>query len=309
MKKILSTFVVLSLFITLTTQAEEKATLAVTKVGTSTALKADAKTKRTLSTLERIEQSLDANLTSALQATNKFNLLSRTDVDAILKEQNFAESGNVDTAKIAKSGKLKSAKYIATLLVDDFQDYIEKDSFAALEKKLSTRQIRIGIIANIIDTSTGEIIKTANIVSQNSGVSENNATTQTSGGSSLDNLISTIARDVCSQIAIEITNATFPAVIIAKTGKTATFNRNKALGVSVGDEYEIFALGEEMFDPGTGDKLGFEEIPVGKLRVISVTPKFSTGTIIEDHGVQKGQNLRLIKKAPKPIINTSDNEI
>ena len=65
-----------------------------------------------------------------------------------------------------------------------------------------------------------------------------------------------------------------------------------------------------MVDPGTGDKLGREEISIGKLKVISVNDKFSRGTITEDNGVLKGQNLRLIKKAPQPSTpNPSANEI
>ena len=292
-------------------QTVEKTTLAVSKIGATTALVNDMKAKGTLPTMERVVQAIDSNLSSAFQATRKFSVLTRADVDIVLKEQDFVASGNVSVvSKVAQIGKLKGAKYIVSVMVDDFQDYVEKDTFATIKKKLETRKIRIGAVANIIDTSTGEIKETANFVITNDGISDKDLATQILGGSSTDSLIPILARNICSQIAIKVVDMVFPPVIIAKNGKTITFNRNLAMGVAVGDEYGIFAQGEEMVDPDTGDKLGYEEISAGKLKVISVNDKFSVGVLTEDNGVLKGQNLRLIKKAPQaPAQNTSANEI
>ena len=114
-------------------------------------------------------------------------------------------------------------------------------------------------------------------------------------------------RDISTQIANRVADAVFPPKIVGKTGKIATFNRGGGTGVSVGDEYEVFALGEEMVDPDTGDKLGYEEVSVGRLKVVSVAPKFSRGTLTEDNGVEKGQVVRLVKKAVS--AQASDDEI
>ena len=311
MKKTILTFLIAIISIILSAQTVEKTTLAVTKIGATTALVNDMKAKGTLPTMERVVQAIDSNLSSAFQATRKFSVLTRADVDIVLKEQDFVASGNVSVvSKVAQIGKLKGAKYIVSVMVDDFQDYVEKDTFATIKKKLETRKIRIGAVANIIDTSTGEIKETANFVITNDGISDKDLATQILGGSSTDSLIPILARNICSQIAIKVVDMVFPPVIVAKTGKTITFNRNRAMGVAVGDEYGIFAQGEEMVDPDTGDKLGYEEISAGKLKVISVNDKFSVGVLTEDNGVLKGQNLRLIKKAPPaPTQNTSANEI
>lgn len=305
-------FLTISIFVSAligVAQTAEKATVAVTKIGATSALVNDMKTKGTIATMERVVQGIDSNLTSALQATRKFAVLTRADTDIVLKEQDFAATGGSQAlAQATKLVKLKGAKYIVSVMVDDFQDYIEKDTYANIKKTLETRKIRIGAVANVIDTATGEIAQTANFVITNDGISDKDLTTQISGGSSTDSLMPILTRNLCTQIAIKVADMAFPAMIIAKTGNVATFNRNDAMGVSVGDEYEIFAQGEEMVDPGTGDKLGFEELSVGKLTVTSVNDKFAKGTITNDTGVLKGNNLRLIKKAT-PVQKAPANEI
>ena len=311
MKKFIILFSAIVVSICTAQTSAEKTTLAVSKIGATTALVNDMKTKGTLSAMERVVQAIDSNLSSALQATRKFSVLTRADIDIVLKEQDFVSSGNPSALSNAtKTAKLKGAKYLVSVMVDDFQDYVEKDTYATIKKKLETRKVRIGAVANIIETSTGEIKETANFIISNDGISDKDLSTQISGGSSTDSIIPLLTRNICQQIAIKLADIAFPALVISKTGKTIIFNRNDAMGVSVGDEYEIFAQGEEMFDPGTGDKLGFEETSVGKMKVISVNDKYSKGTLTEDNGVLKGQTLRLIKKAPPPPAqNPSANEI
>ena len=86
------------------------------------------------------------------------------------------------------------------------------------------------------------------------------------------------------------------------------FNRSKDTGVKVGDIYEIFALGEAMIDPDTGENLGAEETLIGTIKVTSVLPKFSKGTIVgEDNGISKGQILRL-KKDKKQEANKAQEQ-
>lgn len=298
MKKTFSILTILVSALALPAQTAEKATIAVAKVGATTALVNDMRAKGTTSAMERVVQSIDANLSAALQATRKFSVLSRSDIDIVLKEQDFAASGNVSAvSEAAKSGSLKGAKYVVSVLVDDFQDYVQKENFATIGKTLETRKIRIGAIANVINATTGEIAETANFIITNDGISDRDLSIQTSGGSSTDSLTATLARGICSQIAGKVADVAFPAKILAKTGKFATFNRGEGMGVSVGDVYEIFAAGEEIKDPDTGEVLGSEEIPVGKMRVVSVGPKFSRAEVFEDTGVAKLQKVKLAQKA------------
>ena len=88
-----------------------------------------------------------------------------------------------------------------------------------------------------------------------------------------DFLAAKISRELADKIASKMTDAAFPVRVVAKTGKYVTINRGEGAGVSVGDEYTVFAAGRKMKDPDTGEFLGTEEIPIGKIRIEAVSAK------------------------------------
>lgn len=285
-------------------------TLAVTKVAAMPSVSKSATESGTGRTFGRIVESLDVNILSAIDSLHKFRTVSRKDLDAVLKEQSLAASGNVDSAdpNAAQSGKLAGAKYILTVTIDDFQDFKDTVNFAALKQRSDVRTIRVGAIVKVIDSTDGSILQTANVIAKTTSNLNTQHNVVQTGGSASDDKIALLVRDISTQIANRVADAVFPPKIIGKTWKIATFNRGDGTGVSVGDEYEVFALGEEMIDPDTGGKLGFEEVLVGRLKVVSVAPKFSRGTLTEDNGVDKGQVVRLVKKAVS-AQSSDDDEI
>lgn len=55
--------------------------------------------------------------------------------------------------------------------------------------------------------------------------------------------------------------------------RTVVLNVGENYGVSKGDKFVVFEMGEEVEDPETGDSLGKLEIVKGKGKVIHVQPK------------------------------------
>lgn len=291
-------------------KAPRKSTIAVAKVSTTPSLAKAVETNGGTLAMSRILEAMDANLSAAVQATRKFEVLTRSDIDAIVKEQSFAESGNVDSqsGQAAKIGKIKGAQYLLVVAVDDFQDYKRKRVFAGLGESTEVRIIRLGAVAKIVDSTTGAILETADFVVSGEGRSSEIISAAVSGGGVNDAVIASLTRKMCALVANRVADAVFPAKIIAKTGKIATFNRGDGTGVCAGDEYDIFALGENMVDPDTGENLGAQEVRVGHMRVSQALPKFSNAVIDEDNGVEKGQVVRLVKKAKKPAADSDDDE-
>ena len=314
MKKIL--FVLLSLCAALSGFAAaknsadgSKARLAVTKVVATDALVKTLKSKGGANSLDRVLESMNANLSSALLSTRKFEVLTRSDIDALVAEQQFGESGNVDGKSAPKAGNFKGAQYIVTVLIDDYQDYMRKREFASINKRTETRIIRYGAVANLIDATSGSIKETANFVISNEGRSDEDGGGATSGGDLTDSVISALTRSMCEDIALRISDVIFPAKIIGKTGSSVTFNRGEGSGVKVGDIFEVFALGESMIDPDTGEDLGAEETLIGTVKVTSVLPKFSKAAIVgEDNGIAKLQILRPKKAEEGKAANSSEDD-
>jgi len=87
----------------------------------------------------------------------------------------------------------------------------------------------------------------------------------------------------------------FPAKILIKRDTIVTINRGEGGGMAEGDVFNVFAQGEELKDPDTGEVLGREEVKVGKVKITQVGAKTTQAEILEDTGVDKGAVLHKAK--------------
>ncbi|HHT9114431.1 MAG TPA: CsgG/HfaB family protein [Candidatus Wunengus sp. YC65] len=243
--------------------------------------------------MDRVVQSLDGQLIDRINATRKFQVVGRSDLKEVLKEQSFTDSGNVDTndKAAAQQFKLAGAKYILVTTVDDFQDYNEVATFQGTGRSATKRVVRLSCVGKIYDSTTGKLLESTNFQISNKDVSENK--TYSVRDSNLNgNLLVAIAREMSGKIANRVTDVIFPPKVLSKRGKQITINRGDGTDIAVGQIWNVFTLGEELIDPDTKESLGREEILIGKVKIIGVLPKTSTAEIIEDLGIDKEAVLR-----------------
>jgi curli biogenesis system outer membrane secretion channel CsgG len=244
--------------------------------------------------LNRIIESLDSQLIDRVNATRKFDVLSRSDLADVLKEQDLGASGNVDAKTAAKAGKLSGAKYLLVATVDDFDDYIEKATFAGTGQTATKRVFRFSIIGKLYDSTTGKLIESANFQTGNDEFKliqvDRNYTEK--NGELSDEMMVGISRSMAEKIATHLADVIFPAKVLTKRDTAVTINRGEGGGVAEGDVFNVFALGEELIDPDTKESLGREEVKVGKVKISQVNPKTSQAQILEDTGIDKGAVLR-----------------
>lgn len=257
-------------------------TLGVSDVKVSPTLQASTNQSGKGASLGRVAEAMDGQLIAAVSASRKFKVVARSDLDSLLKEQGFAGSGNVDLndKAAAQSFKIRGLNYLVVTTIDDFQDFVEQAEFAAIGERATKRVIRLSCVAKIIDSTTGEVLEAPNFQISERDTSRKPGTSTTDGELS-DLLMLQAARQMSELIANRVADVVFPAKIIALTGKQATINRGDGTSVAVGQIWDVFALGEEMLDPDTGEVLGQEETKVGAIRVTSVLPKFSKAEITE----------------------------
>lgn len=278
-----------------------KATLGIGAVKATPATVEAARAAGTLNQMNRVVEAMDAQLMDRLHNTRKFTLVSRSDLDQILKEQKLVASGNIDAddASAAQAFKLAGCKYLLVTTVDNFQDYVEKATFEGFGESATRRVVQFSVVAKIYDTTTGKLLESANFQLDNSGVERNAAYVQARGDLK-EELFVLMARMMSQRVADRVVDVLYPAKIVARTDRTVTINRGDGTGIAAGQVWEVFALGEELKDPDTGASLGREEIKVGAVKITSVQPLTSKGEVIEDRGVDKGQVLRLVSPAPMP---------
>ncbi len=259
--------------------------LAIAKVKATPAILANAAGVERRNSIDRMSQALDGQLMAALQQTRKFNILARSDADALIEEN--AASG--------QAFDFGASDLALVVTIDDFQDFIQTATFASLGKTATKRVIRFSAVAKLYETSTNRLVETANFQEQNLDTEELLANSASAGGELSDGLLVALTRRMSEKIAERVADVAFPARILAKTGKTVTINRGDGTGIAAGQLWEVFALGEELIDPDTGVSLGREEMAVGQIRIQRVTPRTAQGEISgEDLGIDRGAIVRRV---------------
>ena len=272
---------------------EGKATLAVSSIKPTPSLAASVKPDKKLE-MGRIIESLDSQFIDRINATRKFDVVGRSDLNDILKEQDLGASGNVDAKTAAQAGKLTGAKYLLVTTVDDYQDYVEKATFEGTGRAATKRVFRLSVVGKIYDASTGKLLESVNFQTGNDAfkqIQEERSYTVKDGELS-DEMMVAVSRDMAQKIANRIADVIFPAKVLLKRDKEVTINRGEGGGVAVGDTFNVYALGAELIDPDTKESLGREEAKVGRVKITQVNPKTSTAEILDDTGIDKGAILR-----------------
>ena len=281
--------------------AQEKATIAIASIKPTPSLTSSLRPDKKTS-LDRIVESLDSQLVDRISATRKFDVVGRTDLNEVLKEQDLGASGNVDAKTAAKAGKLAGAKYLLVATVDDFQDYVETATFEGTGRTATKRVFRFSIVGKIYDSSTGKLLESANYQTGNDEFKQiqQERSYSVKDGELSDEMMVAVAQTSATRIATHVADVIFPPKVLIRRDNVVTINRGEGGGVAVGEVYNVFAQGEELKDPDTGEVLGREEVKVGKVKISQVNAKTSLADIVEDTGIDKGAVLHKVTPPVAP---------
>jgi curli biogenesis system outer membrane secretion channel CsgG len=292
-RKICFSLFIAALLPALASAQDGKATIAISSIKPTPSLGASVPPDKKLE-MGRIIESMNSQLIDRINATRKFDVVGRSDLGEIFQEQDLGTSSNVASNTAAQNGKLLGAKYLLVTTVDDFQDYIETATFAGTGRSATKRVFRVSAIGKLYDSTTGKLIESANLQTGNDAFKDisENRNYSVNDGNLTDEMMVAVARDMAEKIANHFADVIFPAKVLVKRDKQVTINRGDGGGVTVGDTFNVFALGAELIDPDTKESLGREEVKVGTVKISQVNPKSSTADIIDDNGIDAGAVLR-----------------
>lgn len=111
-------------------------------------------------------------LTNELSATEKFKVVERNKLNAVLEEQDLANSGRVAPGKAAKIGKLTGAQYLVMGTVSAFEEKTSGGggglSFHGISVGGRKDEAYIAVDVRVIDTTTGEVAHTRTVEARSS---------------------------------------------------------------------------------------------------------------------------------------------
>ena len=273
-------------------EAPGKKKLAITKIAPTESVKARMAKQGVGLSLGSVLEALDSQVYDRVLNTKRFEILERSDADALAKEQQAA--GN--------AMQFNQADYILTIRVDGFNDRMETRTLAALGKTVTARVVELSAVAKITEVSTQRAVASTNFQVSRRQADQLSGNTTAKVGESSDVLLTDITREMAQKIASRVADAVYPARIIGKRDKVVTINRNDTSGIKVGQVWEVFTLGGDLVDPDTGDKTR-EEVFVGKVKISRVTPQNSQADIVEDTGIDRLAIVRLKDDVadPEPV--------
>jgi curli biogenesis system outer membrane secretion channel CsgG len=110
---------------------------------------------------------LASMLTNELASDEKFRLVEREKLNAVLEEQDLGSSGRVNQKTAAKMGKMTGAQYIVTGTVSSYEQNTEGGggglSFHGIGIGGKKDEAYIAIDIRVVDTTTGEVVHTRTI--------------------------------------------------------------------------------------------------------------------------------------------------
>jgi hypothetical protein len=226
-------------------------------------------------------QEFTRRVEEALRATRKFRVYERS--AAVLKkwalEGDIAESG-LARERATEFAKLNNVHLIVQPIVVEFQldsDFKSVDGLAGTYRR--TDGGRLSVTSKVLSTTTGEV-KYQITIDDEFQREPKLVQGKVSGIHSRD--WTDLALSVGVASASSIVNAVFPMQVLHYQSSMLFLNRGEGGGIKVGDELQLFSVGDDMIDPVTKENLGPVEIPIGMVRIVQIKPKTSTAIPIGD---------------------------
>ena len=243
----------------------------------------------------RILGLLNQSLVSYLTQSRKFFVADRDFVEELHSERNFIQYGNVPLSELSKLGNDLGVDLILVGVIEDFNTKSTKKTFESMNKTFVSTKGIVEISYRVIDVATRQV-KFADLYLSDSGTTSTNADTQ-------------MITDAVSEIGETILFAIYPLRVEKIDGQTIYIGQG-GNQLDVGDEYDVFRLGEQIEDSYTGESLGQVEEFVGIAKIENVTSKMSSAKVYlaEDFFLDESADyvLRNKKKQNENLVTVSD---
>jgi hypothetical protein len=247
------------------------------------------------------------NLESYLIQSRKFMVLDRRSAADISSERDFALSASVSIEEMLKSNQDLSADMIVVGSIDEVT-YSERDHTMRSGRVVKIGEGTVILTFKILDVATRELKFSDTVMTS---VSSGDIS-KVSGSLEFKKPGPAMLKIVADQIGSKILEAIYPIRVLRVNDQSVTLSGGGRT-IKRGEIYEVFNLGEKLFDPNTKESLGREELYVGKILISRVKSKMSEGEVMESKGqIEEGGICRLAadqevdKTRKRKKINTDD---
>jgi curli biogenesis system outer membrane secretion channel CsgG len=120
-----------------------------------------------------VARDLAGMLNNELASTEKFQMLERQKLGAVMDEQDLAASGRIEKKSGAKTGKIKGAQYLVVATVSSFDNKTRETgggiSFHGISVGGKQEEAYIAVDLRVVDTTTGEVAYSRSVEARATG--------------------------------------------------------------------------------------------------------------------------------------------
>jgi curli biogenesis system outer membrane secretion channel CsgG len=246
---------------------------------------------------------LAAMLESSLFESGRFVLVERGDLGDVIMEQDLQASGRAaESAEVAQTGLIRSAKYLATGDITRVSGNTQGSGGG-----IGIQGFRIGVggskselelVVKLIDTTSSTVVASKRILGKAGGsklrlgyvgsefAGDIGGFAETPLGEAAQDAISTAVEWIATEMEdYEIT----ANVVLVRNPEMIVINRGGDFGVEAGNVFLIREAGEILTDPATGEILDvFEGAVTGKIEVNRVSDKVAYAKLVDGVAPKRG---------------------
>jgi len=242
-------------------------------------------------------------LITALMNSGRFIVIERGNIQAVLREQDFAASGRTTKRGGAKIGKLTRAQILIQGAITEF-GYKGGGGSAINIKGFSLggneKEAVVGIDLRIYDTTTGQVLAskacrgTARASGVNIGYVDKDWSFASGGekNTPIDFAVRSAITQALDFIAVELDNVPWQGRIAMVKDNVIYINVGRTSGITAGEQFTVYKRGEPIIDPDSGISLGAETTKIGRIEVVKVREKFSKTTPVSGSGFSAGDIIK-----------------
>lgn len=249
---------------------------------------------------DEIISGITEKITNEMVNKKGINVIERSELEAVIDEQNFGHSGRIDSSTASKIGELLGVDYLLTSTVTQMQ-VEESGGISVGPLSVNSLKAFVNITGRVVNTQTAEIVDSASgkskkkesslSIDELKGVSfGSKAFSESVLGKSIDEAVALLV-DSVEIDKLNPSSRNYNNIKVVKIlGEKLIINAGSSAGISEGDNGEIIRLVEvEGLDEAV-------KMPVGEIRVYSVNNKNSAIVRIVDiesgESVQKGDMIK-----------------
>jgi curli biogenesis system outer membrane secretion channel CsgG len=241
-------------------------------------------------------------LESALFETGRFVIVERAELGNVMAEQDLQAGGRAAASTdVAQTGKIRSARYIASGAVTEVSDDTSGDGggigIRGLRIGVSSSKSAVVVMVKLIDTTTGEVVASKRIRGEAGKTGLRLGVARHGVGGDLSSFAKTplgeAAQDCIDQavkfIAENMEDFEIEGSVVTLAGDQIVVSLGENYGIGAGQKLTVRTEGEILTDPATGavlDKIEGETIAT--IEVTRVRDKISYCKLLDGTMPERG---------------------